>query len=265
MSKMVFGKYIPLDSLVHKLDPRAKIIALFLLMTAIFLPVGWIGYLLLTVVLLITFAFAKLSFSLIFRAMRPMLFMIIFLFIVNSLTVKTGELWFAISFFAVYFDAVLHTLYIVIRLFLMVMLTTLLTATTKPLDLTLGLEYLMEPWQRFKVPSHEIALMISIALRYIPTILEETVRIMNAQKSRGVDFEEGSLKEKLLAMLSLIIPLFTVAFARADDLANAMEARGYIPGAQRTRYKQLRYHSRDYYFLGICIMILGGSIVLSFL
>ncbi|MBQ1809585.1 MAG: energy-coupling factor transporter transmembrane protein EcfT, partial [Erysipelotrichaceae bacterium] len=164
----------------------------------------------------------------------------------------------------IYSDAVLNTLYIVIRLLLMVTLTTLLTATTKPLELTLGLEQLMKPLARLHVPTHEIAMMISIALRFIPTIIEETERIMNAQKSRGVDFDEGSLKEKISAILSLIVPLFSVAFQRADDLANAMEARGYVPGAERTRYKELIYHGRDHVLRILSLLILAGTIVLAF-
>ena len=123
---------------------------------------------------------------------------------------------------------------------LMIIITTVLTATTKPRDLTLGIEDLLQPFQRFHLPSHEIAMMISIALRFIPTLIEETQRIMRAQASRGVDLKEGKLKEKIMAVLSLIVPLFVSAFQRAEELANAMEARGYCPGRTRTRYKILK-------------------------
>ena len=128
----------------------------------------------------------------------------------------------------------------------MIIITTILTATTKPLDLTLGIEKLLKPLEKIKFPAHIIAMMISIALRFIPTLIEETQRIMNAQASRGVDLDNGSLKEKLMAILSLIVPLFISAFDRADQLANAMEARGYNPNAQRTRYKVLKMSSLDY-------------------
>ena len=131
--------------------------------------------------------------------------------------------------------------------------------TTKPLDLTLGIEYILTPLKPLHVPAHEIAMMISIALRFIPTIIEETMRIMNAQKSRGVDFEEGKLSEKITAIVSLIVPLFSVSLIRADELANAMEARGYVPDGKRTRYKRLKYARRDLY------LVLGSFIILAVL
>ena len=138
------------------------------------------------------------------------------------------------------------------------MVTTALTATTKPLDLTLGIEDLLQPFARFHVPSHEIAMLISIALRFIPDLIEETQRIMKAQTSRGVDLKEGSLKEKIMAILSLIVPLFVSAFQRAEDLANAMEARGYAPGEKRTRYKVLKMKYYDYLLLAgaSCLIVI---------
>ena len=178
--------------------------------------------------------------------MKPMLFMMIFLLVINVLVIKTGIPWIQWGWFSIYSDAIYQTLYIVVRLLYMIIITTILTATTKPLDLTLGIEKLLKPLEKIKFPAHIIAMMISIALRFIPTLIEETQRIMNAQASRGVDLDNGSLKEKLMAILSLIVPLFISAFDRADQLANAMEARGYNPNAQRTRYKLLKMSSLDY-------------------
>jgi energy-coupling factor transport system permease protein len=146
---------------------------------------------------------------------------------------------------------------------LMIMITTILTATTKPLDLTLGIEDLLAPFKRFKVPAHEIAMMISIALRFIPTLIEETDRIMKAQASRGVDLAEGKFKEKILAILSLIVPLFVSSFQRAEDLADAMEARGYVPQAPRTRYKQLKRTWRDNFMLLIVLAIIIAMVALA--
>ena len=187
-----------------------------------------------------------------------MMFMMVFLLVVNLISVKTGYVLISIGSFEIWSDAIFNTLFIVVRLLLMIMLTTCLTATTKPLDLTLGIEYLLTPLKRLHFPAHEVAMMISIALRFIPTIIEETMRIMNSQKSRGVDFEEGKLKEKIQAILSLVVPLFSVAFERAYELADAMEARGYIPGAERTRYRKLKYRIADYLFIlgSIVIMVL---------
>ena len=146
----------------------------------------------------------------------------------------------------------------------MIMVTTTLTATTKPLDLTLGIESLLSPLKVFHFPYHEVAMMISIALRFIPTIIEETMRIMNSQKSRGVDFDEGKLKEKINAILSLIIPLFTVAFQRAYELADAMEARGYVPDKERTRYHVLKIGARDIIFIILANVCLAFSIASRF-
>lgn len=142
---------------------------------------------------------------------------------------------------------------------IMIMITTILTATTAPLDLTLGIEDLLKPFKAIGVPSHEIAMMISIALRFIPTLIEDTQRIMNAQSSRGVDFQEGTLKEKVVGIASLIVPLFMSAYNRAEDLADAMEARGYYPGKERTRFKQLKIKLMDYvalaFSLGMCFVV----------
>lgn len=240
------------------MDPRAKIGAMLLMMIAIFIPSGYIGYAIIGFVVITTAMLAKLKVNFLWRAMKPMLFMLAFLLVINILIIKEGYIVLQIGSFAIYSEALFQTLYIVIRLMLMIMITTILTATTKPLDLTLGIEDLLKPFQVIHVPAHEIAMMISLALRFIPTLIEETQRIMKAQASRGVDMEEGSLKEKVLGILSLIVPLFVSAFQRADELANAMEARGYIPNKQRTRYKQLKMTGKDYVLLTLstCILVM---------
>lgn len=246
MSNFALGSYMPMDSVVHKMDPRSKIIIMLLLMISIFIPSGITGYICIGIFICFVLFLSKLSIKYAFRSMKPMLFMMIFLLVINVLVIKTGILWIQWGWFSIYSDAIYQTLYIVVRLLYMIIITTILTATTKPLDLTLGIEKLLKPLEKIKFPAHIIAMMISIALRFIPTLIEETQRIMNAQASRGVDLDNGSLKEKLMAILSLIVPLFIYAFDRADQLANAMEARGYNPNAQRTRYKVLKMSSLDY-------------------
>lgn len=262
MNKLVFGKYIPIDSPIHRLDPRTKLIALFIIIIAIFIPSSWWCYLFLGIILLTVVFMSGLKLSFVLRTFKPMMFMMIFLLIINIFSVKSGFILLSIGNFAIYSDAIFNTLFIVVRLLLMIMLTTCLTATTKPLDLTLGIEYLLTPLKKFNFPAHEVAMMISIALRFIPTIIEETMRIMNSQKSRGVDFDEGKLAEKIQAILSLVVPLFSVAFERAYELADAMEARGYIPGATRTRYRQLKYRFVDYLFI-FCSLFIMGLMILS--
>lgn len=263
MSNITFGKYIPLDSIVHKMDPRAKIIAMLIIIVSIFFPSGWLGYGIIGLCVFIVVLMSKLNIKIIVNAMKPMLMMLLFLLFINTLVIKQGDLLLDIFGFTIYSEAIFQTLYITVRLFLMIMTTTTLTATTKPLDLTLGIEDLLEPFKKIGVPSHEIAMLISIALRFIPDLIDETQRIMKAQASRGVDLKEGTFKEKIMAILSLIVPLFVSALQRAEDLANAMEARGYSPGKPRTRYKVLKMKSYDYILIVCSFILMVSMIVLS--
>ena len=260
MKNITLGQYIPLDSFFHRLDPRSKICAMVAMLVAIFIPNGFPGYAVLGAVLIICVFLAGLKPDFIFKAMKPMLLMMVFLLVINVLVNKEGTVLFTIGTFRVCSGALVDTAYIVIRLFLMVMVTTMITATTKPMDLTLGLEKLMTPLEKIKVPTHDIAMMIALALRFIPTLVEEAERILKAQSSRGVDFENGSLKEKISAVLSLIVPMFVSCFQRADDLADAMEARGYVVGGKRVRYKQLKFGWGDYLILIVSNLIMIGSI-----
>ena len=190
MGNITLGRYIPMDSVIHKADPRAKICAMLAFLIAVFFPAGWIGYGILFAAACIAIITAKLSFGFIWKAMKPMLMMLLFLFVINAFFLKTGTLLFEIGFFSLYSDAVFQTLYIAVRLLLMVMITTCLTATTKPLDMTLGIEDLLKPFAKIGVPAHEIAMLISIALRFIPDLIDETQRIIKAQESRGVDLKD---------------------------------------------------------------------------
>jgi energy-coupling factor transport system permease protein len=263
MNNIALGRYLPLNSIIHNMDPRYKLMSMLILMVTIFLPSGYIGYVIIGIFVLLALLMAKLNFTMIFKAMKPMLFMLVFLTFVNTLVLRTGYVLIDVFGFKIYSDAIFRTLYITVRLLLMIMVTTILTASTKPLDLTLAIEDLLSPFKRFGFPAHEIAMMISIALRFIPTLIDETNRIMKAQASRGVDLKEGSFKEKIVAILSLIVPLFVSSFQRAEELADAMEARGYVPSATRTRYKQLVHGLKDYIMLGSVIILLGVIIWLS--
>ncbi len=263
MNNIALGRYLPLNSVVDKMDPRAKILIMLLLMIAIFIPAGFWGYLLIFAFIWIALKLSKLTIGFALRSMKPMLFMMVFLLVINVFAIKTGVPLVQWGWFSIYSDAISQTVYIIVRLLLMVIITTILTATTKPLDLTLGIEKLLKPFEVIGVPAHIIAMMISIALRFIPTLLEATQRIMNAQASRGVDLENGTLKEKIMAVLALIVPLFVSAFDRADQLANAMEARGYDPQRERTRYKVLQMTGIDYAGLAAAAAVLAGCIVLA--
>lgn len=264
MGNITLGRYIPLDSPIHKLDPRAKIGAMLITLIAIFFPAGWIGYGIIFAVVSVLIIRSKLSFSYIWKSMRPMLVMLGFLLIINILVVHTGTLWLKIGPISIYSDAITQTLYIVVRLLLMIMITTCLTATTKPLDMTLGIEDLLKPFQKIGLPSHEIAMLISIALRFIPDLIDETNRIIKAQESRGVDLKEGKMSERIMAILALIVPLFVSAFQRSEDLANAMEARGYQPGVERTRYKVLKMTGADWALVIGAFILLAVMIALAY-
>lgn len=263
MNNVMFGRYLPIDSFIHKLDPRNKIGALLILLITVFFDAGFIGYAILALLVIIMFILSGMKLSQLVKAVKPMLFMMVFLMFFNLLFMRTGKLLFSFGFIKIYSGALIQTLYIVIRLVLIIIMTTILTATTKPLDLTLGIEHLLSPFKKVGFPTHIVAMMISIALRFIPTLLEETQRIMKAQASRGVEFSEGSIKEKIMSIVSLIIPLFISAFQRAEDLANAMESRNYDPEAPRTRYKQLHWRLADTLSLIVVISISGTVLALS--
>ena len=191
--------------------------------------------------------------------------MIIILLLINVLIPPLGasRIAFSIGSYNIFWESILQSAKIILRLVMMVALTMILTATTKPLDLTYALEWYMTPLRLIRFPTHEIAMTISIALRFIPTLLDETMRIMNAQASRGVDFEHGKLKEKIKAILSLIVPLFMSAFQRSEELANAMEARGYNPRAKRTRYRNLHWGVGDTFSLFFVTILCAGVILTS--
>ena len=268
MNNIALGKYIPGSSFIHKLDPRNKILIMILLMVAIFWDVGMLRfplYIVLSIFIYILLRISGISIKTIFKSLKPMMFMMIFLFIINMLVYQEGYVLFTIPFlnFTLYLDSITQTLFIIIRLALMLAVTTILTTTTKPLDMTYGLEWYMSPLKVIRFPAHEIAMTISIALRFIPTILEETERIIKAQKSRGVDLEEGKLKEKIGAIISLLIPLLISSFQRSEELSDAMEARGYNPSAKRTRYRVLKFKISDLISSIVTILLLTSIILLG--
>ena len=253
MNNVTLGKYLPLDSFVHKLDPRIKICIMVVLMVAVFLPCGFWGHAIVGGFLLIALLASKISVKYVYKSFKPIIFTMLFLLVINVLVIRTGDVLIDFGFISIYTDAIIQTLYIAIRLLLMIVVTTLLTATTKPLDLTLGIEDLLTPFEKLGMR----------ALRFIPSLLEEAQRILKAQASRGVDIENGNFKEKISAILSLIVPLFVSCFQRADDLADAMEARGYIVGGKRVRYKQLHLNWKDVITLCASLVLLVFLIVVG--
>ena len=271
---MTLGRYVNKDTFVHRLDPRNKFILLFVFMVIIFMInpsaigfefIGWLGYFLISVFLIVMYKVSKLKISMIFKSLKPMWFMMIFLFVINLFIYKDGLLLVDWWIFEIHLDSIIQTLKIVLRLALLIMLSTLFTATTKPLDITVAIDDLFSWLKVFKVNVHILSMTISIALRFIPTILDETYRIMKAQASRGVDFKNGKLKEKVVAITSLIVPLLIAELSRSDELANAMEARNYNPLAVRTRYRKLTWTLKDTLSMIIAFLILAIIIVIVIL
>jgi len=267
---MTLGRYAPFNTVIHRMDPRSKLLMLVLMMVAVFygyqsqvmtFVMGGIIFILILTILLIS----RISLKQLFSSLKALWIMIIILLIINVLVPPIGASKIALSIgtYNIFWESILQSAKIILRLVMMISLTLILTATTKPLDLTYALEWYMYPLKLIKFPTHEIAMTISIALRFIPTLLDETMRIMNAQASRGVDFEHGKVKEKIKAILSLIVPLFMSAFQRSEELANAMEARGYNPRAKRTRYRNLHWGISDTLSLIFVITITTGVIVTS--
>lgn len=270
MNSLTLGRYSPYDSFIHRLDPRNKIFCLIALIVAVFISYSSWELTFIIGGILAIFVFALLlishiSFRQLFGSLKAMWIIVIFLLIVNCLVPPKDatSIAFKIGEFPIYWDAILQSLKIVIRLVLMISLSMVLTATTKPLELTYALEWYLTPLKIIKFPAHEVAMTISIALRFIPTLLGEVERIMKAQSSRGVDFKHGKISSRFKAIVSLIIPLFISAFQRSEDLADAMEARGYDPKEKRTRYRTLKWHVIDCFVFIFVGAICAGTIVVS--
>lgn len=269
MDKVTFGRYSPLNTFIHKLDPRNKIFLLALVMAMVFFKFSvWstnlIISLLMLILTLVLVIISKIKIRDIISSLASMWIMVIFLmliyvFIPNSTYVNVA---FKIGNYPIYWDAFYQCGYIVLRLVMMLIITMVLTSTTKPLELTYAFEWYMTPFKLIKFPAHEIAMTISIALRFIPTLLEESSRIMKAQSSRGVDFSSGGLGKKFKAIISLIVPLLISSFQRSEELAFAMEVKGYNPREKRTRYRKLHFSLRDLLALLLVIILFSGLLTL---
>lgn len=274
MNNLTFGRYMPFNTFVHKLDPRNKIFMMILLLVSIFLKVNtWSSTLILTafllVFLIVVMAISRVSFIQLFKSLTAMWILIIFLLIIYIFIPNTSydptHIAFKIGTYPINYDAFYQSGYIILRLVMMIMITMILTSTTKPMDLTYAIEWYLAPLKLVKFPSHIVAMTLSIALRFIPTLLDETNRIMKAQASRGVDFNHGGLVKRFTGLISLIIPLFVSAISRSEELSNAMEARGYDPCAKRSRYRVLKFSWFDLVGLVIVLAIFGGILTLSIL
>lgn len=247
---ITIGQYYPADSLLHRLDPRTKFVGTMLYLVSLFVADSLFGYGLATVLLILMIKLSKVPVSFIFKGLKP-IFMILIITVGFNLFFIPGEVLVKIGFLQITWEGMIQAGKMGVRLIFLILGSSVMTLTTTPNQLTDGLESLMRPLNRIKVPVHEIAMMMSIALRFIPILMEETDKIMKAQIARGADFESGNLIQKAKSLIPLLVPLFVSAFRRANDLAMAMEARCYHGGEGRTQMKPLQYHSRDWVTYGV--------------
>ena len=266
LNDVTFGQYYPTRSFVHNMDPRAKIVFMIAYIVAIFLASNFFGLAAVTAFLIFIVLLSRVPFGSVLRSVKMILFLIIFTAILN-LFFYGGESsyeplvhWWIIT---ITYESIINMIFLAFRLFLLVMGTSVLTLTTTPVALTDGIESLLKPLKYIKFPVHELALIMSIALRFIPTLLDETNRIIAAQKARGADFETGGLFKRAKAMIPVLIPLLVSAFRRAEDLGDAMDARCYSGAKGRTKYKKLTFTWRD--FLGLIVLagLITGIVFLN--
>ncbi|MFA9424087.1 MAG: energy-coupling factor transporter transmembrane protein EcfT [Sedimentibacter sp.] len=242
---LTIGQHYPVESPVHDLDPRVKIIMTFVFIISLFLIETFSTYLLVVFFLGFAIQISKVPIKFVIKGLKPILMIIIITFVINLL-MTPGKVIFSVGFIKITEEGLKQAGFMAVRLTLLIMGTSLLTLTTSPIILTDGIESLLKPFKRFGLPAHELAMMMTIALRFIPTLMEETEKIMKAQKSRGADFESGNIMSRAKNLVPLLVPLFISAFRRADELAMAMEARCYRGGENRTRMRQLKISKGDY-------------------
>lgn len=262
LKDITLGQYFPGDTVIHRLDPRTKILLTSIYMICVFTAKNYISYLIPILFLGMGVVLSKISPRTLLRGMRPLLLIIAFTTLVNMFYTDGTVIW-SFGFLKVTREGIQNAVFMMLRVMLLVMGTFLLTYTTSPIALTDGLEQLLSFLKRFRVPIHELSMIMSIALRFIPTLIDEADKIMNAQKARGANFDTGGLIERAKALLPLLIPLFLSAFRRADELAIAMESRCYHGGEGRTRMKELSYTGIDLAAFFISAVLLASVILLA--
>lgn len=256
LNQIPIGQFVPGTSFVHRLDPRAKLIFVVFFAIMVFWAKEPISYSLLIGFVLLSILVSRISPGYLLRGLKPILWIILLTVFIHLFMTKGGDVLFTWKWIEIHEEGVKQAIVISLRLILLLLMASLLTLTTSPIDLTDGIERLLQPLARFRFPAHELAMMMSIALRFIPTLIEETDKIMKAQISRGADFESGNLLKRAKNMVPLLIPLFVSAFRRAEELALAMEARGYRGAEGRTKLRELAWSPRDLVLLGIAVLFI---------
>jgi energy-coupling factor transport system permease protein len=264
LKDITLGQYFPGNTIVHRLDPRTKILLVMLYIVALFQARSFVSYGILLVFLLVSVRLSRVGAKALLNGMRPVVVILVFTGILNLFYGTTGTVLFHWGILTVTTGGVKTAFFMIVRILMLISGTFLLTYTTSPILLTDGLESLLSPLKKLRVPVHELAMMMSIALRFIPTLIEETDKIMSAQKARGADFDSGNLLDKAKALVPLLVPLFVSAFRRADELATAMECRCYHGGEGRTRLRRLAYTGADWTALALGVVILAAVCVCAY-
>ena len=259
---ITLGQYFPGESVIHRLDPRVKIIATLLFIVELFIVDNFIGFAVAAVYLGAVIAVSKVPLSFIVRGLKPIIVILLFTFALNIFMVDGQIIW-QWKFLHITVEGVRLAVFMAIRIILLLIGSSMLTLCTRPLSLTDGIERLLSPFKKIGLPAHEIAMMMTIALRFIPTLLEETDKIMKAQQARGADFESGGLIQKAKALIPILVPLFVSAFRIAMDLAMAMESRCYRGGEHRTRMHEMKLHGKDWAAVAFMILFLAVIIIES--
>lgn len=262
LKDITLGQYFPGNSFVHRLDPRTKLLFLIVYIVALFTANGWITYGLILVFLITVISVSKVPLKSILSGMKPLLLILIFTGILNIFFTPGQTVWVSVGFVKITQEGVIRAIFMMGRILMLITGTFLLTYTTSPIALTDGLESLLNPLKKLRFPVHELSMMMCIALRFIPTLIEETDKIMSAQKARGADFETGNLFHRVKALVPILVPLFISAFRRADELATAMECRCYQGGDGRTKMKLLRFRRGDVLAFCAGALLLGGVLML---
>jgi len=261
MNKLILGRYFHGTSILHHLDPRAKLLAGIYFIFMLFLADHFYSYLLLWGFTFYVMYLSGISFKIYFRGVKPLIWLILFTVTLQILFTSGGHIYFDWGIFTISQFGVINGLYIFSRFVMIILVSTVITLTTKPMELTDAIHYFLRPLAIFKIPVNEISIMLSISLRFIPNLMDETQKIMDAQKARGAEFGEGSIFQQMKALVPIFLPLFSSSLNRAEDLANAMEIRGYQSNKKRSSFRRLKWHWKDTFCL-FTLLLLTASVML---
>ncbi|WP_186578940.1 energy-coupling factor transporter transmembrane component T family protein [Aquibacillus kalidii] len=262
MNKLILGRFFPGESILHQMDPRAKLLAGVYFILVLFVANNWQSYGLLWIFTLVVMYLSGVKFSVYIRGVRPLIWLILFTVTLQILFTSGGKIYLDVGPITVSNFGIISGIYIFCRFVMIIFISTVVTLTTKPIDLTDGINALLKPLKRLKIPVDEISLMLSISLRFIPNLLDETQKVMDAQRARGTEFGEGNLLRQMKTLVPIFLPLFASSLNRAEDMANGMETRGYQSGEKRSTFRQLAWKRKDTLCIGTMIILTFGLIVL---